>query len=415
MSRFFPARSSSPLKPPSTPSTRSKPDDSRSSVLSSVPVELGALTPEEIDFIDAVIERAPASATTFLTVFKAYNDILQQRGVDPQHEVVYYGKLLKLGTLKGKNWGEKWMTVKQQQPGYFAPPLVSQPTKSRPGVSLPSSRSVGTPSYPSRLTSHQSTPRPAPSSSSYTATSQPPSRTPSAPRAQILARLTGTLRSLERDEDAFTLHSHQDDQDQAIETATETDGGSEHEYLEAPRFVRHRLSPSTVTTPSNSLGLTIGPPVDDLTPKGKHLLKKQTPRRTLGVWDGEGSDDSGRTPSTIPPSYGAAVNGNDPVHKPIYTPLRVLAQAHSKATLETDNRSTPIPSYKTPPSAREAVLKARERKGSVINEDDAWKKIRMAHDEEDADRFRDERLLERCWEVWKQGYQWVNVCPHPKT
>jgi len=77
--------------------------------------ELQNLTVQDIDIIDAVIERAGPSATTFFAVFKAYSDVLKERGLDPQ-EVIYYGKLLKLGTLRGKNWGEKWQAVKVQIP-----------------------------------------------------------------------------------------------------------------------------------------------------------------------------------------------------------------------------------------------------------------------------------------------------------
>ena len=75
--------------------------------------ELQNLTSHDIRIIDAVIERAGSSATTFFTVFKAYSEVLKEHGLDPQ-EVVYYGKLLKLGTLRGKSWGEKWALVKNQ-------------------------------------------------------------------------------------------------------------------------------------------------------------------------------------------------------------------------------------------------------------------------------------------------------------
>lgn len=74
--------------------------------------ELLNLTAQDLDIIDAIIKRAGSSATTFFAVFKAYSEVLKERGLDPQ-EVVYYGKLLKLGTLKGKNWGEKWEVVKE--------------------------------------------------------------------------------------------------------------------------------------------------------------------------------------------------------------------------------------------------------------------------------------------------------------
>src|SRR5260221_8070514 len=75
--------------------------------------ELQNLTPHDVGIIDAVIERAGPSATTFFTVFKAYSEVLKEHGLDPQ-EVVYYGKLLKLGTLRGKDWGEKWTLVRSQ-------------------------------------------------------------------------------------------------------------------------------------------------------------------------------------------------------------------------------------------------------------------------------------------------------------
>lgn len=75
------------------------------------PLELQNLTPQDIEIIDAVIERAGSSANTFFVVFKAYSDVLKERGLDPQ-EVVYYGKLLKLGTMKGKNWGDKWSAIR---------------------------------------------------------------------------------------------------------------------------------------------------------------------------------------------------------------------------------------------------------------------------------------------------------------
>jgi len=76
--------------------------------------ELQNLTADDVDILGAVIQRAGPSATTFFTVFKAYSDVLRERGLDPQ-EVVYYGKLLKLGTMKGRNWGEKWEMVRTQR------------------------------------------------------------------------------------------------------------------------------------------------------------------------------------------------------------------------------------------------------------------------------------------------------------
>ena len=52
---------------------------------------------------------------------------------------------------------------------------------------------------------------------------------------------------------------------------------------------------------------------------------------------------------------------------------------------------------------------------SVINEDDVWAKVREARDGIEADKFREMKLVERCWDVWIQGFQWVQVstlAPH---
>ncbi|KAJ3505555.1 hypothetical protein NLJ89_g7354 [Agrocybe chaxingu] len=85
--------------------------------------ELQHLSSSDIAILDAVIHRAGYSATTFFTVFKAYSDVLKERGLDPQ-EVVYYGKLLKLGTMKGRNWGEKWDLVKASWERIYEQPSV---------------------------------------------------------------------------------------------------------------------------------------------------------------------------------------------------------------------------------------------------------------------------------------------------
>ena len=108
MDRFRPLRSS----PPSRPS-KTIPDHLDVSSTDPLAVELRDLTSDDVELLDAVIERSGPSATTFLTVFKAYSEVLTERGLDP-HEVVYYGKLLKLGTMKGRNWGEKWERVKAE-------------------------------------------------------------------------------------------------------------------------------------------------------------------------------------------------------------------------------------------------------------------------------------------------------------
>lgn len=83
------------------------------SLTSSSSQTLSALTSEQVRILDMIISRAPG-ATTFLAIFKTYNDVLEELSMDASSDVVYYKLLLKLGVVKGKDWGEKWRTVKTQ-------------------------------------------------------------------------------------------------------------------------------------------------------------------------------------------------------------------------------------------------------------------------------------------------------------
>ncbi|TFK29877.1 hypothetical protein FA15DRAFT_185394 [Coprinopsis marcescibilis] len=123
MDRFKPPRSS----PPTSRLARilKESSDAPSSV-ESLATELQELTPDEIDLIDAIIQRAGPAASTFLTIFKAYSEVLAEHGLADANETVCYGKLLKLGTLKGRSWAEKWEQVKRQHRPNLAPPPRNQ-------------------------------------------------------------------------------------------------------------------------------------------------------------------------------------------------------------------------------------------------------------------------------------------------
>jgi protein SFI1 len=325
MSKFRPTRTSPPSKLAPSIIHANLSEISRSSVVS-VP-ELAGLTPEDVEILDAVVQRAAPSATTFLTVFKAYNDVLQERGLDP-HEVVYYGKLLKLGTLRGKNWGDKWRMVKAQY-GYDSRRPLTQPSK--PSTVLPP---------------HGSTP-------------------------------LNTRFLTHRRDDSFTLHSHQDD---SVETQSEPD-------LDQVTRTLASSKEKAFKTPSSGFTLASAP---QLRP-GPHSQP-----RGVRPWDSETSDATELNPasiSTTPPSYRAAAR--DPVIR------RYNVAPHSVQI----SRPLSTPIQTTP---RYTAL-VKERRGSVVNEDEAWNKIKMIRDEKEADRFREDKLVERCWEVWKQGFLWIHV------
>lgn len=357
MSRFRPTRASPPSKQANLADTKHPPslsaDISRSSAIAAP--ELMTLTQEEVDLLDAVVRRAGPSATTFLTVFKAYNDVLNERGLDP-HEVVYYGKLLKLGTLKGRNWGEKWDMVKQQHHG----------TSSKyPEVSL---KSYG----------HSQAQKGRPSTAFLRA--GPPEK------RRILP------------DDSFTLHSQDDETELPGSDLERESAAVVSQYHLTPTAIPRSHSPAQSEVTADSLGLDIDRHPLLSAPSKLHSM----PPNRQHIWDAgmsEVTEGSAAAPSTTPPSYRAAVRNQPPSKQ---QPISKLVQP-SEAVNQPPSRIT------SSLAARQAVAQARERKGSVVNEDDAWNKIKMQRDEKDADRFREDRLLERCWEVWKQGFQWIIV------
>ncbi|GJE87193.1 hypothetical protein PsYK624_032760 [Phanerochaete sordida] len=388
MSRFRPPRASSPPKPSkhSLAALSDILEISSSSSLQPLCPELATLTPDEVNFIDALLERVSANASPSI-VFNAHGELSKERGLEPDQELAIYRKLLKVLTRKGRNFGEKWDTARQQLPFLAGP--------SRPRTTTePPPRSVRPLASTSAATTH---------------------------RAQILSRLTGTLKAFERDDDAFTLHSHQEDAtDIQSEAPTEAETEADQTYrahaVRTSTAARRPVSP-TITMTTNSLGLSTAPPPPASTARSRTLayqasLKRAFPTRAPAAWDAETSEataDTARASSSIPPSYGAATREIDPPVQslPKHTPLRALAKAQSKAI---DTPPSPTTSHYVPvAAARAAITQARERRGTVLNEDEAWKKIRIARYEEDADRFRDEKLLERYWEAWRAAYQWVET------
>jgi protein SFI1 len=330
MHKFRPTRASPPSKSLLLPDHSLHTDISCSTVVS-VP-ELASLTEQEVELLDTVIQRAGHSATTFLTVFKAYNDVLNERGLDP-HEVLYYGKLLKLGTLKGKNWGDKWCMVKAQY-------------------------------------SYQG------SYSDTHAQRHPQSHVSSRVFKAIHERVERVKRVEPRHpESSFTLHSRTDESDLEMDQDS-----AAFSVVKSRRLVKSDDSPHNVGHPQAAMtGWGRGP--------------SDGPRRRTRRSEAYVSTvaEESIIPTT-PPSYHAALRDRR-IYKE-HPPIRNLAT--STQSLEGD-------------SARKAVALAREQRGNIVNDQDAWNKIKMERDERDADIFWSDRLLERCWDVWKQGFQWVIV------
>ncbi|KAG8996666.1 hypothetical protein FRB90_012662, partial [Tulasnella sp. 427] len=97
-----------PLRPSNTTLTTLASHTSHSSANSAL--NLAILSSQDGQVIDSIISRTPPVAKEFLQVFNAYNQVLEERGMDPSEDVVYYRYLLKLGVVRG-TWKERWESV----------------------------------------------------------------------------------------------------------------------------------------------------------------------------------------------------------------------------------------------------------------------------------------------------------------
>jgi len=345
---FTPPRSSTPPNSHTTTLVQRSAvsDISRSSALSTA--DLARLTPEEVEFLDAVISRAPPSATTFIHIFKAYNDVISERGLDAENEVEYYKKLLKIGTLKGENWTSKWRAVKAQN-GYTATPAPA-----KPGPSV-----------------HNFTPRPLSKNAPITPSVQSPT-----------ARLLQRLRTLRHEQPPEPSESVPDDfLSRTDVTDTETDSPPRAALASA-----YGRPPSELTTTNNTLGLdTRGisgyPPSSTLAPS----------KPTGWRWPERDPDIDKSVPFLT----------STPLHSP-----RKPASRPTPASSSRQPVSHPVSLSSAP---RRPLADLRTPNRHAADEDDAWQQARVARYEEAADRFRKTRLLQQCFDVWKQGHDWVVV------
>jgi len=348
-----------PTIPRAEPPARKIPDERALLGLStSVTIpELAGLSSDEVEFIDSVIQRTPATATTFLTVLKAYNDLLLERGLDPQNEVVYFGKLLKLGTVKGQTWKDKWDIIKDQHRYKTQPHPAPRPSV----VPRDDPRSAT-----SRRDGKTNVYNPAPA-----------------------------FRRPNPEYDTFTLHSSQTDEETEVtQSANADDIGPQ--YHATPQRFESPVHPM--------LALTPGTPIPTTLVIANRYSHRATRNYLPPRWDSQSSDHTDYAPTRVstPPSYGAAV----------------------RESASVSMAKTPYPSVQTrgafpPPQPEEkrAVVssKPKEAQRSVINEEDVWARVREARDGVEADKFRERKLVERCWDVWIQGFQWVQVstlAPH---
>lgn len=335
--------------------------------------------------IDEIIKRSPPSATKFLMVFKAYDNVLQERGLDASNDVVYYKILLKLGVVRGSDWGTKWETVKEQQ-GYGnedESDSASTSTPRRTRVAAPLGRGgmrIVRPQNRNPLSeiNRQASPS-RPTSSRH-------------PRSRF-------------ERGSITVHSHQDSESEMTETESQmeadlrTETETETDATESQETTDDLVSSSSPTTLI---------PRDRASHAKENALRLPTER-----------------PSSYPPLptidqflpakakhfksiyHGASEFSSDVLTRASSPPLQRPTSARQPLQPIGQNFMNKVPLMRP----TKAAPKVPSRDTSV-NEEDTWKKVRMVRDEKEADRFREVMLLEQCWRNWISSLKRLIVSLH---
>lgn len=327
--------------------------------------------------IDAIIERAGPSVTSFVPIVKAYNDVFMDRGLDAAEDVAFYQLLLKLGIIKAANWGERWNYVKDQ-------------------LSFGSGKK-------SRLESRQGT-------------SSMMSLSP-----QLITRPSRV-----DDEDTFTLHSRVTESTSALpprsKPVRQPALPKEEVYDKTPRVTRtipsippfkRAYSPSRRDSSQKSTLLV--PP--------RLVQSAVLPPRPSPVIIDESTSHSVVLTTTRPPSYRTLAHERDlPLFKKklqderesiprrrrdiLSSPPRSLLKPPSLAKSQSQLRASPTPSSKPSTSAAATVVTALPLLPKKKQDEDTWREIEL---QRRADHFRKENLIGKCFDVWYSGLKWLEV------
>ncbi|EAU88597.2 hypothetical protein CC1G_04303 [Coprinopsis cinerea okayama7 len=256
-----------------------------SSSMESLAAELAELSADEIGLIDA-----------------AYSEVLAERGLADANETVCYGKLLKLGTLKGRTWVEKWEKVK--------PKRIAAPPRTRPAA--------------------------------------PSMQQKSSPYGQACS---------------------------VSDIFNPSDIDSTTDFAESTPRLQTRVSRVT--------NRPAAPPPERMTRQFGRALPTTRPY----------SGESSRThrPSS-PTKLNRPISPTKPYQPNIQTKPRTTVHTTSKF------HPNPVPAQETP--------KSRVR---TVNEAEAWRRIQMERDEQNADLFYQDKLTERFWTMWRQGHEWITT------
>ena len=345
---FEPPRSSTPSsKARSSGSTLANLGNSTLSSAASSVIPLSGLTPEQIEVIDAIIKRAPENTTTFLAIYKAYEEVLEQRGIEATPDVNYYKILLQIGVIKAQYWRDRWRIAKEM--------LTTRSTDERSAVvdepdsrdeSLLSGSFISLSDFPP---AHIATPRPK-SGQNYVHYDSRPITSMSAPHSQHKS--------------SALIHK-------SVNIARSSTPLTVPKALPA----LGSLKPSVLSAPH---------------------LESEISDQSYDVQDiskGESEEDGIRGTPAPPRSFSSRPISMGAV------PRQQLSTPYASRTLL--DRPT---SAKGRLEQQQKTAVDRAERGA--NGHDFWEVEEM---ERDADDFRHELLLRRCMRIWRDGIQWISV------
>lgn len=340
---FEPSRSSTP---PRTRPASQHPSNTTITSTTSSTLPLSALTDEHIEVLDDIISRAP-TASTFLAVFNAYKEVLRERGIEEEEDVIYYGFLLKLGVVKAKDWQTRWKSVKDDIQG----------KGNRSGIhDLWASTATHDHSYDPET--EEENPR------HLLDTPRPPVRPSVGKRSSLPVH---NIRA------------------SAVRQATTTN-------FDTPGASTSRAKPPRQVAPL---------PPRLPSPSSESEVSYIEPKRR--VW--AESDDESEPDGDV---YDQTAGSKAPSYQTFATSVPASSlEPHPKPVVKSrpSPLSQPSVSAQRSPPKRQLPTISKEERG--VNGHDFWEVEQM---ERDADDFREEMLVRRCWGIWRMGLDWITVC-----
>lgn len=339
----------------------------------------------DINLVEAIVAEAGPLSTAFLDIFRAYNDVLLQQGLDPADDTIYYRFILKLGIVTGANWGDRWERWKQQQ--------LNSPSTSLASTTLDDEDDVAGSTPPTRESSRSPTP-------------------------------TRTWRT--------------DGTESEFSTYTDLTDDEAPPSIYSASTVGFRPPPSASSAYAASACMS--PPQRTSTP----LVARNRVVRSHSPAYPSPSDTPGRQPSAKPrsavasrplprtPSPQSHTSSTLPhISRPHSTPVHLHAPSPRRVPplqpaflptplVQRDHSLLPSPSYvvgadpQSPSTGRhiakatKQISKSRALIEAELRREDDEREQRRLH-EARADRFYQLGLLGRCWDVWRRSLEWIIV------